>query len=239
MIRAIFYIEAQSNIKSAVEASLKKIISNLKTESGLKVSNLNMEDIIYEEGLYSGVVEAEIEFFNFKSYILNAIKYAPSAIEVLEPKNLKIKDSELIDVLAELIRVAKMFYMKHNVGFKIPEVKKEFKVGLSEDEIYDLINSGAIHLKVVFEVPAEHHKSFLYLLSQVCDINKYKSNERMVAVEIFTDVLSLFDIAVKYTPILIEIIEPDEIKINIVDLRDIALDVTSVFFEASQRIATL
>ena len=239
MIRAVFYIEAQSNVRSAVEGSLRKISLDLEKEENLRVLNLNKEDIIYEDGLYSGIIEAEIEFFSFKSYILNAIKYAPSAIEVLEPKRLKISASELIDVLAEVIKLTKMFYMKHNVMFKIPEVDKEYKAGLSEDEIYDLLSSGAIHIKLVFEIPIERHKSFLYVLSQACDINKFKSNENMIAVEVFADVLSLFDIAVKYTPILVSILEPEEITINIVDLRDIALDVTSIFFEASQRIAVM
>ncbi len=239
MIRVVFYIEAQGNVKSAVEGSLRKIVSELKKEKDTRVLNINIEDVIYEEGLYSGVVEVEIEFSSFKSYILNAIKYAPSAIEVLEPKKLRLSASELIDVLAEIVRITKMFYMKHNVGFKIPKVEKDYKVGLLDDEIYDLLSSGALHTKLVFEVPSEMHRSFLYMLSQACDINKFKSNEKMIAVEAFVDVLTLFDIAVKYTPVLISIIEPEEVTINIVDLRDIALDVTSVFFEASQKIATM
>ena len=246
MIQAEFLIEAQSNDRDAVAGSLRMLENKIKAEEGVKLRSAEHGDVVKEDELYSGVVELELEFDSFQSYINAAIKYGPSAIYVLRPDRLTIDAREFLLTLGEVINLTRKFYQSYHVGFEF-EAKEEVKVGIDEYEIEELLKGGALHVKLVAEVRAESEaeavKLFVGDIVDEAPVNKVKSTfnqetgNYLVAVEAFPyDARALFSISMRHVPVLIEIHEPKEITLSMLDLQDIALDLASIFFEASQRL---
>ncbi|MFQ6105752.1 MAG: hypothetical protein ACE5NL_01620, partial [Candidatus Hydrothermarchaeaceae archaeon] len=137
MIRGIFYIEAQSNRRDAVENSLKGIVNQVKKDRKIKLKREFFDKVTEEEKKYSSLVELELEFEDLRSYFSAAIKYGPSAIELLEPEELVIPAEEFILAIGDIILIAKKFYSRYGVRFEFKGGKEE--VGLSEDEIEELL----------------------------------------------------------------------------------------------------
>ncbi|MEE9594711.1 MAG: hypothetical protein V3V92_04860 [Candidatus Hydrothermarchaeales archaeon] len=244
MIKAVFYIESQSNRKDVVKASLKNLIKKLKKEEKTKVRKEEVSDLLEENGMHSATTEVEVEFEDFKTYLMNSIKYGPSAIEVFEPKRLIISSKEFLEAVGEVIKLAKLFFEKYNVSFKFQKGKVE--IGLTEEDIDGLLEQDAIRAKIVVEAKGKSRKSvlnsFVGAVSGDIFINKAKTKKMtdekgfdgFVGVEAFTyEPRTLVDIAVKHTPVLIQILEPEEIELSMLDIQDIGVDLSSIFFEAS------
>jgi len=81
-------------------------------------------------------------------------------------------------------------------------------------------------------------EDFLNIFSDYAWINKVKTKDGLIGVDaIIEEPNALLEIAVRFTPVLIEILEPEEIKLTTLDLQDMGVDLAGIFFEASQRIA--
>ena len=72
------------------------------------------------------------------------------------------------------------------------------------------------------------HKN-LSIEAQRREVCKVKRSEHGVIL----DPVTFLDLAVKHLPVLVEIKEPDEIRITMLDLQDICLNLASTFFELS------
>jgi hypothetical protein len=244
MIKGIFYIEAQGNSRRLVENSLKTMAKKLRGEENITVKKESFGEVIREGGVYSSTLEVELEFRDFLTYVMAAIQYGPSAIEVLEPEKIRLSAKELLEVLGEVIRVSRSVYEKFKVYFKFPQ-DEELEVGLTEEEIEELLADGAIRAKIVVEARGrtrnEAKKQILRAMAGAdVFINKIKSkkveSERPFSGVVGLDAFmygasTLFDIAVRHTPVLVEIIEPEEIELSMLEIQDIGVDLAGVFFE--------
>jgi hypothetical protein len=247
MIKAEFMIEAQSNNKEAVSGALHELEEKIRADAEVRVRRVEYGDVEEQDGLYSGIAEFELEFDSFRGYLNAAIAYGPSAIYVLSPEKLVLSTKEFLLTLGEIIKLTMKFYQRYRVGFEF-EPEEEVNIGIDDYEIEELLKEGALRVKLVAEVSAESEEEAVNLfvgdISEEAPVNKVKSTFNkesgayLVAVEAFPrDARALFSIAMRHVPVLIEILEPEEITLSMLDLQDIALDLAGIFFEASQMLA--
>ncbi len=251
MIKSIFYIEAQARSEPVVKDALKELVEQMKNEKNVRVKRTKFEEVLEEGNNYSSVVEVDAEFDDFLDYLLAAIKYGPSAIIVSAPEKLFLDRQEFLKALGEVARITKDFFEEYNIGYKlIKEGKTRKKVGLSQDEIDDLLEEGALRIKLVIEAAADSEdeavKTLLDSFENDVMINKVKAQDLektdgfkgLIGVEVFVyDAKSVFDLVVKHRPLLIELVEPMEVELDILDIQDIGVDLAGVFFEASHKLA--
>lgn len=248
MIDALFFIESQGNHKGVVENSLKKLLERLKKEEGVKVKSESIGEIIEEEGMFSTVLDVDLEFSGFLSFLMTSIFYTPSAVEMMEPPELAISKDEFLEGIAETIKTAKNVFTGLDMRYKIKgEGRKE--VGLEKEEIEEMIDTGAIRAKIVFERKAKTRSGatseLLRTLGDSVYVNTIKTKkvesekpfEGVIGVDaVILDPVAFMDLAIIHTPVLIEIKEPDDIMLTMLDLQDISLNLASTFFEISYRI---
>lgn len=244
MIQGIFYLEAQGNREDVVKGSLANLVKKLKQEEKVRVERESLDEVVKEGEMFSTTAEVEVEFEDLTTYLLNAIRYGPSAIEVSGPQKLVVSAQEFLDALGEVIKLAKTFYARYNISFKFG--KRDTKVGLGEEEMEGLLDQGAIRAKILVESKGKYRKgavnAFVGAVSGDVFVNKAKTKslekgdgfKGLVGIEAFMyEPRTLVEIAVKHTPVLIEILEPDEIELSMLDLQDIGVDLAGIFFEAS------
>lgn len=247
MIEGIFYIEAQGNHEKFVKDSLKAMVERLKKEGKVRVGGESFGEVTKEGEIFSAVVEVELEFEDFKTYVTSVIKYAPSAIEIFKPEELTLSAEEFVAALAEIIKIAKTFYAKYGVWFKFPKGGRA-EVGLSEDDIDALRDQGAIRAKIIVESKGKSEKrvinDFVNAVSgdvfankaKAAKLEKDKGFSGLVGIDAFMyEPRTLIDLSLRHTPVLVEIVEPDEITLSTLDLQDIGVDLSAVFFEVAQK----
>lgn len=245
MIEALFFIEAQGNHKDVVENSLKNLVEKLKKEEGITVKNESVGEVIEEDGMFSSVLDVDLKFDDFLSFLRASIFYTPSAVEMMEPAELMLTKDEFLEGVAEVTRMAKDVYSQLNISFEIKGKNKK-EVGLEVEEIEDLLEEGAIWAKIVLERNAKTRSGAVSKVLRILDdtvyINaiktkKVKSEKPFHGVigmdAAVLDPAAFVDLAVKHTPVLIEIKEPEEIRVTMLDLQDICLNLASIFFELS------
>lgn len=251
VIKGIFYIEAQARMESTVKSALRELVEQLKKEENVRVERENFEEVVQEGKNYSSVVEVEAVFKDFLAYLLAAIKYGPSAIIISKPEKLLLEREELLQALGEVTRITKDFFEKYNINYIfLQEDASGEEVGISEEKIEDLLDEGALRIKLVVEAEGKSEekavKALLSAFEENVLVNKIKAKplaevegfKGLIGVEAFAyDVKTIFDLAVKHRPVLIELIEPSEIELDILDIQDIGVDLAGVFFEASHKVA--
>lgn len=248
MIESMFFIEAQGNHKNVVKNSLKKLLERLKKEEGITVKHESLGELIEEEGMFSSVLEVNLEFSGFSSFLRASIFYTPSAVEMMEPSELLLHRDEFLEGIAEIIKTAKSVFSGLNMRFNIEGGKRK-EVGLEVEEIEDLIEEGAIRAKIVLERKAKTRSGAISEVLRTLDSTVYvnaiktrkvKSTEPFDGVigidAVILDPVAFADLAIKHTPVLIEIKEPDEIMLTMLDLQDICLNLASTFFEISYKL---
>jgi hypothetical protein len=248
MIEALFFIESQGNHKEVVENSLKKLLERLKKEEGVTVKSESLGEIVEEEGTFSTVLDADLEFDNFSSFLKASIFYTPSAVEMMEPAELTISKEEFLEGVAETIKIAKDVFSGLDMRFKI-EGEKRKEVGLEKEEIEEMMDEGAIRAKIVFERAAKTRSGatseLLRTLGDAVYVNTVKTKKvesekpfkGVIGIDaVILDPVAFMDIAVMHTPVLIEIKEPDDIMLTMLDFQDISLNLASTFFEISYKV---
>jgi hypothetical protein len=250
VIRGIFYIEAQGKVESAVKNALEELVGQIKNEDKVRVERETFEKVLREGDNYSSVTEVDALFDDFLTYLLTAIKYGPSAIIVSEPEKLILRREELLQALGEVIRITKDFFEEYDIKYKFLQEgaeKKEAK--LSQEQIEGLLEDGVLWIKLVVEAKHESEekavKSLLNAFEENIIVNKIKTKplsklkgfEGLIGVEAFVyRPKDIFDLAVKHRPVLIELIEPEKVELDTLDIQDIGVDLAGVFFEASHKL---
>ncbi len=88
--------------------------------------------------------------------------------------------------------------------------------------------------------------SFLSTVEGDLFVNKVKTKKvseggvsnRLVAVEAFLyEPKDLISTMVQHTPVLLEIVEPDEMELKQVDIQDIGVELARIFFDLAHRLA--
>lgn len=248
MIEAMFLIESQGNHKDIVKNSLKKLLERLKKEEGVTVKNESLGEIIEEDGMFSTVLEVDLEFDGFLSFLKASIYYTPSAVEMNEPPELMLYKDEFLEGIAETVKTAKDVFSGLNARYAIEGGKKK-EVGLTQEDIEDMIEEGAIRAKIVLEKSGKSRSGAISEVLKALDDSVYVNaikTKKVKSEKPFNGVIGLdavildppafVDLAVKHMPVLIEIKEPDEIMLTMLDLQDICLNLASTFFELSYKI---
>lgn len=250
MIRGFFSIEAQGNSAAAVQNSLTDLVKQIRREKGVEIQQESFDEVIREEELYSCVVEAELVFKDFLTYLLTSIKYGPSAIEIVEPKKLVLDRKEFLGAVGRVIEITRDFFEKHDIRYRFP-VQKDIKdeVGFSEDQIEGFLEQGALRAKIVVESKGKSRQSvvreFVNIVSEDVFVNKVKTKplekgggfNGLVGIEAFMyEPKALFELAVKHRPVLVELLEPEEVELDTLEIQDIGVDLAGVFFEASHKL---
>jgi len=223
-------------------------LEKLKREDRITVKKESFGEVIEEDKMFSSVLEADLEFSGFLSFVRASIFYAPSAVEMMEPTELSLTKDEFLGGIAEIISTAGTIFSKLNVKFDIKAGKKR-EVGLKQEEIEDLLDEGAIWAKIVVEKTGKTRRGTISkVLRTVGDgvyINAIKSKkvksekpfDGVIGIDaLISDPVEFVDLAIKHTPVLIEINEPEEIKLTMLDLQDICLNLASTFFELSYKL---
>jgi len=243
-IEAVFHIESQGNSSSAVEDSLKKIVEMIKSEEGVRVKKTDFGELLKSNVFCSMTVEVEAVFKDLRSYLISAIKYGPSAIEVYEPAEMEVELKEFLKILSEIIGLTKLTMEKYACYIEHKEEKTKPKIGLSEDEIDTLLSQGAIRTKLVVErdeTEKKAVKNFLNSIKREAFIHKVKSTtvegKSLVAVEVFTyEIKSLIKIALEHLPIMLEIAEPEKIVLKTLEIQDIGIELGGFYFDIAHAI---
>ena len=105
-IHSRLYVEVQGNDKDKCEAALKRVIFDA-------LGNEPMVDLLIvkffelqkdeERNFYSGVVEVEALFRDFRWFINVVMRYGPSAIEIIEPQDgVSLTLDEMQSIIADI-----------------------------------------------------------------------------------------------------------------------------------------
>jgi len=243
-IEAVFHIESQGNDGRAVEESLKKLVEEIKKDDGISVKKADFSELMKNNLFCSQTAEVEAAFNDFRSYLISAVKYGPSAIEVYEPDEIEIEVKEFLKILSEVMALMKLMREKYGFYIEYKEEKAKPKVGLTEDEIDALLSQGAIRAKLVAErdeTEKKAVKNFLNVIKRDAFINKVKSTsvegKTLVAAEIFTyELKSLIKLAVEHLPLILEIVEPEKIVLKTLEIQDIGIELGGFYFDIAHAI---
>jgi len=113
-IRSTMMIEALAINRDAVKGALEKHVKGMESVKGSYVYKKKFGDIVEVakpmpniEKAYSYLVEVELVSRNFESLLYLVMTYAPTSVEILEPKDLKL---DIGQAQAVLIAVAEMLH---------------------------------------------------------------------------------------------------------------------------------
>lgn len=111
-IRVGMIIEVLAITKEAAESALKKHVEKMEKEKGVLIYKKDFKDIEEVEKplpkmpsiekAYSQIVDIEMVAENFDKLVYIVINYGPSAIEIIEPKNITIDFGEAQGILNSL-----------------------------------------------------------------------------------------------------------------------------------------
>ncbi|MFQ5976329.1 MAG: hypothetical protein ACE5J5_08455 [Candidatus Hydrothermarchaeales archaeon] len=251
MIKGLFFIEAQGNDKAVVEDSLKKLVEKMKTEGYARVKKTSLDETVEEDGNFSKTAEVEATFKDLKDYMISAIAYGPSAMEILEPKKIVMSSKDFIKTLGDILVLTKEVYAKYNVFFKYVKPRGyKPKIGLTDDEIDSLLDQGAIRIKMVIETNETNRRkaiaSFIRTIEENLFVNKVRTKKLdgkegtnlLIAIEAFLyEPKDLVATMVQHAPLLLEIVEPDEIELKQLDIQDIGVELARIYFDLAHRLA--
>ena len=104
--RAYIMVEGISDKQEVLAQAQESVLERFKADKRFEIIDLDVEDIIENEGVFTGMFEAEVVAKSFHDLIYLIITYGPSSIELMEPARFELKASEgqaiLIDI-AEMV----------------------------------------------------------------------------------------------------------------------------------------
>lgn len=102
-IDVIFFIEAHGNDQDTVAQALKNtLLVDLRSEKGVALREMTFHPVVEKEKLYAGFVECSFVARDPQTLMYLALRYGPSAVEVLKPDNISLSASELQGMAADL-----------------------------------------------------------------------------------------------------------------------------------------
>ncbi|RMF91472.1 MAG: hypothetical protein D6733_00965 [Methanobacteriota archaeon] len=239
MIEGVFYIESQGNNRAVVKSALEKLVEEMKGEKDLKVAAATFGKVTEDNGTYSATAELELSFNDLRGYLMACMRYGPSAITLDSPEKMVMDPKEFLTVLAEVTAFTRQVLEKYGIHFSFQEPEEPVETGLEEEEIEALQDQKALRVKIVVERPEEEEKAkniFLAAIDPEAFVNKVKTSRlddrSLVAVEAFMyEPKALLKISLEHTPILIELLEPEELELTLFDIQDMGLELAATYFE--------
>ncbi|WP_457741643.1 hypothetical protein [Thermococcus sp.] len=241
-IEAIFYIEGLSSDKKALENALKETSENLKNERNLKITEVNVEEVI-EEGeeplRYSGVITARVRG-PFDELVRAVLKYGPAIVEVVKPGKFEIGSEELVKILGEVSLVMGKLMERFGGLAAYPDLNEfpEPKIGFPREKIEELITDDRyIRYRFVIEVSGKDEETVKKTMAKAFSLEGCLINSLILQGEQFVDkyrgllaaeLLSPFDVmfqlTAKYAPVAISIVEPEIVDITANELQNALTD---------------
>ncbi len=102
-VYAIF--EGISESREALEKAQEDLIAKFKADDRFEILDLNVEEILENDGVYTSMFEAEVVAKTFHDLVYMVITYGPSSIELIEPSRFEIKASEGQGILMDVAEV--------------------------------------------------------------------------------------------------------------------------------------
>jgi hypothetical protein len=136
-MHARLYIEVQGNDKEASEKALQRtIFESLALEDPVSLLNVKFYELEKneEKGFYSGVVEIELLFRDFRWFINVVMRYGPSAMEIIEPETVKLNLDEMQSILADVSELSQTFSSQIIALLKDDERKKIYQKMLGTEK---------------------------------------------------------------------------------------------------------
>ncbi|AIU70130.1 hypothetical protein TEU_07185 [Thermococcus eurythermalis] len=256
-IEAIFYIEGLSNDRKALESAMAQTVERLKSEKEAKVKDIRVEDILEDPEnelmRYSGMIEARIEApFDVMADL--AIRYAPAAIEVLTTSKVELEAEKLTKILGGVSYLMSQLIDRFGALAAYPQLDEleEPKIGYSREEIESMILEDRMVLyRFVVETFSKDEETLKRDFSKAlayegCRINKFIYKEQgtsektglkyfLVATELISDVETLFQLTAKYSPVAIEVVEPEIVDITPAEIQGVLSDLAGFSYELVSR----
>jgi hypothetical protein len=101
-IIAQFIVEISGKPKEKVDQALE--IIGKKLEENFKVQNIEIEKSEPDENnvMFHGLIDVSIKFNEIKEILNFIIDYTPTSIEIIEPEELELNNSDLNEILNDL-----------------------------------------------------------------------------------------------------------------------------------------
>ena len=141
LFRAV--IEVLGKPEEHVEKSLKKFVGNLKKDEDFKVTSEDYAQIKKqdEQELWAGFAEIEASTNNIDNLVRFCFDYMPSMIEIIEPKELKLSETDLSHFLNSLqARLHNIDMVAKQVKFENDQLKRNM-TGLLRNYLLVLLNN--------------------------------------------------------------------------------------------------
>lgn len=127
-VLATLYISVQGNDQETVKKALEnQIFTKMETEEYISLLEVNMFDIIKEkhkkkgEKFFSGVAEVKLVADDYRGLINTILRNAPSAIEILEPTEVKLDSEQMHSIVADITDFVHMYSQQIIAMFTDPE----------------------------------------------------------------------------------------------------------------------
>jgi len=101
-IQARMIIELAGKPKEHVENTLKQYVEHIKKNESFEIVSETFGDVREVEDLWATYVELDLLAKDIPSLIGFCFDYMPSSIEIIEPKEMRIKDNEFTTIMNDL-----------------------------------------------------------------------------------------------------------------------------------------
>jgi hypothetical protein len=111
-LHARIFMEVQGNDKEACQKALERtVFDSLVEEENVTVLNVKFFELQKDakDEFFSGVVEIDLLFRDFRWFVNVTMRYGPSAIEIIDPHQVKLNLDEMQSVLADVSELSQTF----------------------------------------------------------------------------------------------------------------------------------
>jgi hypothetical protein len=130
-VYARMYISVQGNDMGAVKKALDNTIeTRLNAEPSITLLEVKLYDILKEkaktkgEKFFSGVAEAVVVADDFRWFMNMILRYGPSAIEIMEPSEVKLSSDDMHAIVADSADFAHVYSQQIISMLKDPERRR-------------------------------------------------------------------------------------------------------------------
>ncbi len=134
-IDATFFIESHGPDRETVAEALKNtLIKDLRNERGVVVRDMKFHPVVEKEKIYSGFVECNFVARDFQTLLYLALRYGPSAVEILQPDRITLERAEMQGTVADVSAAVQALVGKILELMAPEERTKVLRKGLGLDE---------------------------------------------------------------------------------------------------------
>ncbi len=131
------YLGVQGNDMDAAKDALEKTVhERLMSENHIKVTEIKMYDIIKDgkEDNFSGVSEIELLADEYRWFINTVLRYGPSAVEILEPAEIKLNAEQMHSIVADAADFSHIYSQQMIQMLKDPERRALYDRMMNEEQ---------------------------------------------------------------------------------------------------------